>query len=151
MFETLDHTIRIGSTPTFLYFDLYLYFAYAGHYVCIYITLVPVSSASVSACTSACIRAYTSTMVSGLVLGIVPGLGISALMLNRRSIHAFTAQYLPSVFSVCFGRCRFASIVHSSLYNFLAAIRTPAIPTVVAHVEVQSPAESHLFDFRSII
>ena len=22
--ETLDHTIRIGSTPTFLYFDLYL-------------------------------------------------------------------------------------------------------------------------------
>ena len=31
--ETLDHTIRIGSTPTFLYFDLYLYFAYAAHYV----------------------------------------------------------------------------------------------------------------------
>ena len=25
MLETLDHTIRIGSTPTFLYFDLYLY------------------------------------------------------------------------------------------------------------------------------
>ena len=24
MFETLDYTIRIGSTPTFLYFDLYL-------------------------------------------------------------------------------------------------------------------------------
>ena len=24
MFETLDHTIRIGSTPTFLYFDLYI-------------------------------------------------------------------------------------------------------------------------------
>ena len=22
MLETLDHTIRIGSTPTFLYFDL---------------------------------------------------------------------------------------------------------------------------------
>ena len=38
MLETLDHTIRIGSTPTFLYFDLYLYSAYpyAGHYV--YIT-----------------------------------------------------------------------------------------------------------------
>ena len=34
MFETLDHTILIGSTPTFLYFDLYLYSAYAGH--CIY-------------------------------------------------------------------------------------------------------------------
>ena len=33
MLETLDHTIRIGSTPTFLYFDLYLYSAYAGHYV----------------------------------------------------------------------------------------------------------------------
>ena len=24
MLETLDHTIRIGSTPTFLYFDLYM-------------------------------------------------------------------------------------------------------------------------------
>ena len=23
MLETLDHAIRIGSTPTFLYFDLY--------------------------------------------------------------------------------------------------------------------------------
>ena len=23
MLETLDHTIRIGSTPTFLYFELY--------------------------------------------------------------------------------------------------------------------------------
>ena len=23
MLETLDHTIRIGSTPTFLFFDLY--------------------------------------------------------------------------------------------------------------------------------
>ena len=31
--ETLDHTIRIGSTPTFLYFDLYLY---SGHCVYIY-------------------------------------------------------------------------------------------------------------------
>ena len=31
--ETLDSTIRIGSTPTFLYFDLYLYPAYAAHYV----------------------------------------------------------------------------------------------------------------------
>ena len=31
MLETLDYTIRIGSTsrPTFLYFDLYLYSAYA--------------------------------------------------------------------------------------------------------------------------
>ena len=25
MLETLDHTIRIGSTPTFLYFDLSLF------------------------------------------------------------------------------------------------------------------------------
>ena len=33
MLETLDYTIRIGSTPTFLYFNLYLYSAYAGHYV----------------------------------------------------------------------------------------------------------------------
>ena len=33
MLETLDYTIRIGSTPTFLYFDLYLYSAYAADYV----------------------------------------------------------------------------------------------------------------------
>ena len=33
MLETLDYTIRIGSTPTFLYFDLYLYSAYAARYV----------------------------------------------------------------------------------------------------------------------
>ena len=25
MLETLDHTIRIGNTPTFLYFDLYIH------------------------------------------------------------------------------------------------------------------------------
>ena len=36
MFETLDYTIRIGSTPTILYFDLYLYSAYAAHYVYFY-------------------------------------------------------------------------------------------------------------------
>ena len=29
----LRHCIRIGSTPTFLYFDLYLYSAYQAHYV----------------------------------------------------------------------------------------------------------------------
>ena len=40
MLETLDHTFRIGSTPTFLYFDLYLYSAYAAHYVYIYIVIV---------------------------------------------------------------------------------------------------------------
>ena len=33
MLETLDYTIRIGSTPTILYFNLYLYSAYAAHYV----------------------------------------------------------------------------------------------------------------------
>ena len=33
MLETLDDTIRIGSTPIILYFDLYLYSAYAAHYV----------------------------------------------------------------------------------------------------------------------
>ena len=33
MLETLDHTIRIGSTPTVLYLDLYLHSAYAAHYV----------------------------------------------------------------------------------------------------------------------
>ena len=32
MLETLDYTIHIGSTPTFLYFDLYLDSAYAAHY-----------------------------------------------------------------------------------------------------------------------
>ena len=38
MLETLDYTIRIGSTPTFFYFELYLYSAYAAHYV--YFTLL---------------------------------------------------------------------------------------------------------------
>ena len=33
MLETLDYTIRIVGTPTFLYLDLYLYSAYAAHYV----------------------------------------------------------------------------------------------------------------------
>ena len=31
--ETLDFTFYIGSTPTFLYFDLYLHTANAAHYV----------------------------------------------------------------------------------------------------------------------
>ena len=38
MLETLDFTIRIGSAPTFSYFDLYLYSAYAAQYV--YLTLI---------------------------------------------------------------------------------------------------------------
>ena len=33
MLETLDYTIRIGSTPTFLYFGLYVYSAHTAHYV----------------------------------------------------------------------------------------------------------------------
>ena len=35
MLEALHYTTRIGSTPTFLYFDLYLYSvsAYAAHHV----------------------------------------------------------------------------------------------------------------------
>ena len=41
MLETLDYTICIGSTPTFLYFDLYLYSAYAAHYVLNFISLHP--------------------------------------------------------------------------------------------------------------
>ena len=32
MLKTLDYTIRIVSAPTFLYFDLYLYSAYAEHW-----------------------------------------------------------------------------------------------------------------------
>ena len=39
MLEMLDYTIRIGSTPTFLYFDLYLYSAYAAHYIYLKIDL----------------------------------------------------------------------------------------------------------------
>ena len=31
MLETLDYIIRIGSTPTILYFNLYLYSAYTQH------------------------------------------------------------------------------------------------------------------------
>ena len=33
MLETLDYAIRIGSTPTILYFDSYLYSPYAAHNV----------------------------------------------------------------------------------------------------------------------
>ena len=33
MLETLDSTLYIGSTPTFLYFDLFLNIAYAAHHV----------------------------------------------------------------------------------------------------------------------
>ena len=34
MLETLDYTIRIGCSPTILYFDLYPYSASAAQYVC---------------------------------------------------------------------------------------------------------------------
>ena len=40
MLETLDHTIRIGSTPTFLYFDLYLYTLPTQHTTFIRVILV---------------------------------------------------------------------------------------------------------------
>ena len=40
--ETLDYTIRIGSTPTFLYFDLHHYSAYAAHYV--YLTFAHIAT-----------------------------------------------------------------------------------------------------------
>ena len=35
MLETLDYTIRVGSTPTFLYFDLFLYVSLLSHFICI--------------------------------------------------------------------------------------------------------------------
>ena len=35
MLETLDYTIRIGSTPTFLYFDLYILLKYTTQVICI--------------------------------------------------------------------------------------------------------------------
>ena len=40
--ETLDYTIRMGSTPTILYLDLYIYSAYTAHYAyfCVYITFL---------------------------------------------------------------------------------------------------------------
>ena len=38
--ETLDYTIRIGGTPTFLYFDLYLHSAYAAHFIYINCSIV---------------------------------------------------------------------------------------------------------------
>ena len=34
-FKTLDFTFYIGSTPTFLYLDLYFNTAYAAHYILI--------------------------------------------------------------------------------------------------------------------
>ena len=40
--ETLYFTIRVGSTATFLYFDLHLYSAYAAHYVYKYIWLIAI-------------------------------------------------------------------------------------------------------------
>ena len=41
MLETLDNSIRIGSTPTFLFSDLYLYSAYAANYVYVVNCLFP--------------------------------------------------------------------------------------------------------------
>ena len=40
--KTLDFTIYIGNTPTFLYFDLYFITAYAAHYIlCFSLTTGP--------------------------------------------------------------------------------------------------------------
>ena len=41
MLETFDVSIRIGSTPNFSYFDLYLYSAYAGNHVQIVKSFLP--------------------------------------------------------------------------------------------------------------
>ena len=46
--ETLEFAFHIGSTPAFLYFDLYLNTAYAAHYVDI--TILMVQSRSQSLC-----------------------------------------------------------------------------------------------------
>ena len=65
--ETLDITIRIG-TPTFLYFDLYLYTSYAEHYV--YFT-------SVNICR--CVPENKRSFAAGIqyvmfkTLGLLPG------------------------------------------------------------------------------
>ena len=61
MLETFDHTIRIGSTPTFLYFDLYLHSAYAAHYVYIYIYIFMYSMymCNVYVCIYICMCIYT--------------------------------------------------------------------------------------------
>ena len=51
MRETLDYTIytiRIGSTPAFFYFDLYLYSAYAAHYV--YYSRLKLAKISIAKC-----------------------------------------------------------------------------------------------------
>ena len=65
MLETLDYTIRIGSTPTFLYFDLYLYSAYAAHYVYIILLFVTTGSEAEGLCRHMwfwwCNGAYDST------------------------------------------------------------------------------------------
>ena len=53
MLETLDYTIHIGSTPTFLYFDLYLYSAYAAHqpfYISICISTLPTEHITIRLC-----------------------------------------------------------------------------------------------------
>ena len=38
--ETLDFAFYIGSTPTFLYFDLYLNTTYAAHYTFIFLIIL---------------------------------------------------------------------------------------------------------------
>ena len=58
--ETLDYTIRIGSTRTFLYFDLYLYSTYAAH---IYTRIINKPYVNTCVCTYVfMIRVYICTM-----------------------------------------------------------------------------------------
>ena len=66
MLETLDHTIRIGSTPTFLYFDLYLYSAYAAHYIYIRRVACQSNLPLPGRCESITFHKSNSTVVSSL-------------------------------------------------------------------------------------
>ena len=62
MLEMLDHSIRIGSTPTFLYFDLYLYSAYAAHYVYIDIRKHDFGVCPLFTLNSSCCQSYELRM-----------------------------------------------------------------------------------------
>ena len=68
MLETLDYTIRIGSIPTFLYFDLYLYSAYAAHFVYIHMHIC-----SHWACTVQCTvsHAFTVSYTGSIILHMI--------------------------------------------------------------------------------
>ena len=59
--ETLNYTIRIGSTPTILYFDLYLY---SAQYV--YITSCPISSEKNNKMAERCAKVNEHTRNQGI-------------------------------------------------------------------------------------